>query len=119
MRGSYHVGSKLLPYYDKAVEILQALPPSPIFFLHVRREFNKVADRLANICMDIHGNIDATQPVSPNMLYWLQRRQRKDLRDQADDNFRSRSECPNITAQDIGSEFLRLNKSLPLLLRSL
>lgn len=51
MNGQYRVKSlDLLPLYVQAVELASALPR--VNFVHVRREQNPEADRLANIAID-------------------------------------------------------------------
>jgi ribonuclease HI len=51
MRGEYRVkNSGLLPLYDEARALIRTI--GRVTFDHVRREFNKDADRLANEAMD-------------------------------------------------------------------
>ena len=51
MRGEYRVKNPgLLPLYEEARALMQTI--ARVTFEHVRREFNKEADRLANEAMD-------------------------------------------------------------------
>jgi ribonuclease HI len=53
MRGEYRVkDAKILPLYLKAKELCAQF--KSVKFEHVRREFNKDADRLANLAIDKH-----------------------------------------------------------------
>lgn len=54
MRGEYRVkNAGLLPLYEEAKRLARRIPK--VTYTHVRREFNKEADRLANEAMDEAG----------------------------------------------------------------
>ena len=56
INGSYKVRNEnLLPLYDSAIRWIEMIPDFSIS--HVRREFNKDADRLANEAMDNQKNL--------------------------------------------------------------
>jgi probable phosphoglycerate mutase len=65
MKGQYRVKNPgLLPLYEEARGLARQI--GRVTFEHVRREFNKDADRLANEAMDEAASNPAAQSASPN-----------------------------------------------------
>ena len=65
MRGEYKVKSReLLELYQEALA-LQAMLPGPVAFTHVKREFNRDADRLCNEALDGRPRRPATASEAP------------------------------------------------------
>ena len=65
MKGEYKVKSReLLELYQEA-SALKAMLPGPVTFTHVKREFNRDADRLCNEALDGRPRPPATESEAP------------------------------------------------------